>query len=253
VLVANYGGGNVSVLPVQSDGRLGEATDFIQHEGSGADPSRQAGPHAHSINLDPNNLYAFAADLGLDKILIYRLDALQGKLYPGDEPWASVKAGAGPRHFTFHPGGSYAYVINELDSTVTAFAYEGGTGTLREVQTVSTLPEGFSGRNSCAEVQVTPSGRFLYGSNRGHDSIAVFEIDGNTGKLTPRGHESTQGKNPRNFGIDPTGTFLLAANQDTNNVVTFRIDPQTGTLTPTGQTLEVPIPVCIKMLPRAVS
>ncbi len=252
VLAANYGGGSVCILPVHADGQLGEATDFVQHEGSSVNPQRQREPHAHSINLDPNNSYAFAADLGLDKIMIYRLDSLQGKLIPGDERWASVKAGAGPRHFTFHPGGGYAYVINELDNTVTAFVYEGGTGTLREIQTISTLPDGFTGKSHCAEVLVSPSGRFLYGSNRGHDSIAIFEIDEKTGKLTPRGHEPTQGKNPRNFSIDPTGAFLLAANQDTGNIVTFRIDPQAGTLTPTGQTIEVPKPVCIKMMPASV-
>ena len=249
VLVANYGGGSVALLPIQNDGRLGEATDFVQHQGSSVNPGRQEGPHAHSILPDPANRFAFAADLGLDKVLIYRLDPGRGTLVPNDQAWASVKAGAGTRYSAFHPGGRYAYVINELDSTVTAFAYDAARGALREVQTLPTLPAGFSGSNSCADIHVAPSGRFLYGSNRGHDSIALFGIDGRSGKLRAVGHEPTQGKTPRNFALDPTGTFLLAANQDTDNVVIFRINKRTGGLTPTGQTLRVSKPVCVQVLP----
>ncbi len=249
VLVANYGGGSVASLPIQDDGKLGEATDFIQHQGSSVNPRRQKEPHAHSITIDLANRYAFAPDLGLDKILIYKLDLTQGKLVPNDEPWAQVKAGAGPRHFDFHPSRRYAYVINELDSTLIAFTYDETHGTLEEIETVSTLPEDFSGTSHCADLHVHPSGKFVYGSNRGHDSIVIFAIDEGTGKLTYVGHESTQGKTPRNFGIDPTGTFLLAANQSTDNIVTFRIDQQTGELMSTGHVAEVPTPVCLKMLP----
>lgn len=249
VLVANYGGGSVESLPIEKDGRLGRPGTFIQHTGSSVNPARQKGPHAHSINVDPANRFAFAADLGLDKILIYKLNPDKATLTPNDPAFARVKPGSGPRHFAFHPGGKFAYVINEIASTVTAFAYDAGEGKLTNLQTISTLPKGFPGkRNSTAEVQVHPSGRFLYGSNRGHNSIAIFRINQKTGKLKPIGHESTQGKTPRNFGIDPTGRFLLAANQQTNNIVVFRIDAKTGRLKPTGHSLEVPIPVCVKFL-----
>jgi 6-phosphogluconolactonase len=248
VLVANYGSGSVCILPVESDGRLGESTDFVQHEGSSVDPQRQQGPHAHSINIDAANRFAFAPDLGIDKVMIYRLDLSRGKLVPSDQRSVQIKAGAGPRHFDFHPGGGYAYVINELDSTVTAFAYDGSSGSLRELQTVSTLPDDFAGTSHTADVHVAPSGRFLYGSNRGHDSIAVFAIDEATGELSYVDREPTGGETPRNFAIDPTGTFLLAANQDTDTIVTFRIDQQTGKLESTGHVAEVPAPVCLKFL-----
>jgi 6-phosphogluconolactonase len=249
VLVANYGGGSVAVLPVGADGRLGEATAFVQHQGSSADRSRQEGPHAHSINLDAANRYAFAADLGLDKILVYRFDPARGSLAPNDPPFASVAPKSGPRHFAFHPNGRYAYVINEMASTVTAFSYDARHGALKDLQTLSTLPQGFSGNNSTAEVRVSPDGHFLYGSNRGHNSIAIFAINPESGTLTPAGHVSSGGKTPRNFSIDPSGTFLLAAHQDSDTIVVFRIDPQTGGLTPTGQTLSVPKPVCVKFMP----
>ena len=249
VLAANYGGGNVSVFPVLSNGGLGAMTDFVQHHGSGLDAKRQEAPHAHSIIMAPSNRYAFAADLGIDKIMIYKFDTEKGKLSPNDEPSVVLKPGAGPRHFTFHPNGKYAYVINELNSTITAFLYNETRGSLKEVQTVSTLPEDFSGENTCADIHVSPSGKFIYGSNRGHDSIVIFSIDAQTGKLTFVGHEPTQGRIPRNFAIDPTGTFLLAANRRSNNIVTFRINSQTGKLIPTGSVIEIPSPVCIKMIP----
>ena len=248
VLVANYGSGSLCVLPIESDGRLGESTDFVQHEGSSVDPQRQEGPHAHSITIDAANRFAFAPDLGIDKVMIYRLDLTRGKLVPSDQRFAQIRAGAGPRHFDFHPGGGYAYVINELDSTVTAFAYDGSNGSLRQLQTVSTLPEDFEGTSHTADVHVAPSGRFLYGSNRGHDSIAVFAIDESTGELSFVDREPTQGETPRNFAIDPTGAFLLAANQRTDNIVTFRIDQQSGRLESTGHVAEVPTPVCLKFL-----
>jgi 6-phosphogluconolactonase len=249
VLVANYGGGSVSCLPIRDDGRLGEATSFVEHEGSSVNPRRQRGPHAHVVELDAANRFAFVADLGLDKILIYRFDADRGQLTPNDPPWARVTPGAGPRHLAFHPGGRFAYVINELDSTVTAFGYDADRGALDTLETVSTLPEGFEGQNTTAEIVVHPSGRFLYGSNRGHDSIAIFGIDARTGSLRPVGHEPTQGETPRNFGVDPTGTYLVAANQGTHNLVVFRIDATDGTLRPTGHSLEVPSPVCVLMAP----
>ncbi len=248
VLVASYSSGTAAVLPIREDGRVGAAACVVKHEGSGADKRRQEGPHAHSINLDAANRFAFVADLGLDRVMVYKYDAGKGTLAANDPPSAAVAPGSGPRHFAFHPKGRHAYVINEMRSTVTAFEYDGARGALKEVQTVSTLPEGFQGQSSTAEVQVTPDGRFLYGSNRGHDSLAIFSIDAETGRLTPAGHEPTQGKTPRNFGIDPTGTWLLAANQGSDSVVVFRIDPKTGKPGPTGTVLKVPKPVCVKFL-----
>ena len=244
VLVANYGGGNAAVLPINDSG-LDTPVDMVQHGGSSVDPERQKGPHAHNVILDKTNRHAFVTDLGLDKIMIYRFDGSNGKLTPNGAPWVKLKPGAGPRHFTFHPNGRWAYVINELDSTFTAFSYESGSGSLKEMQTVSTLPTGFSGENSCADVHVSPSGKFLYGSNRGHDSIVVFSINPGTGKLTFVEHVSTGGKTPRNFTIDPTGAFLLAANQKSDNVVSFRIDATSGRLRPTGHVAEIPTPVCL--------
>jgi 6-phosphogluconolactonase len=250
VLVANYSGGSAYVLPVGDDGQLGEATAFVQHQGSSINKERQQGPHAHSINLDAANRYAFVADLGLDRVLVYRFDSDRGTLTPNDPPAADVKPGAGPRHFAFHPSGHYAYVINELQSTVTAFAYDADKGVLKSLQTISALPEGFKGKSWCAEVQVHPSGKFLYGSNRGHDSIAIFAVDSDTGQLKSLGHQGHQIKTPRGFGMDPTGTFLLVANQDGDSIVVFKIDPETGMLAPTGCVVDVPKPVCVKVMRR---
>lgn len=249
VLVANYGGGSVASLPIGRDGRLGAPISTIRHEGKSVDPARQERPHAHSINLDAGNRFAFAADLGLDQVLVYRFDAASGKLSPHDPAFAPVAPGAGPRHFAFHPGGKYAYVINELQSTITAFSYDAEHGKLTEVQSIGTLPEGHREPSFTAEVVVHPSGKFVYGSNRGHDSIAIFQVDESTGKLTAAGHRPTGGKTPRNFAIDPTGKYLLAENQASNSVHVFRIDGETGALTPTGQSIEAPSPVCIKMAP----
>ena len=248
VLVANYVGGNVSVISIGRDGRLGAVTDVDQHHGSSANADRQTGPHAHSIVLDHANRFAYSCDLGTDKIMIYRFDSRKGMLTANKQPWVQSKAGAGPRHFSFHPSGRYAYVMNELDSTVTAFRSDRINGTLKEAQTVRTLPEDFSGINTTADVHVSPSGKFLYGSNRGHNSIVVFGIDEKTGKLKLIGHTSTEGRTPRNFAIDPTGRFLLAANQDSDTIVTFRLDPATGRLKPTGFVTEVPSPVCLKIV-----
>lgn len=248
VLAANYGGGSVAVLPIEADGRLGEPTSVVQHAGEGVGPGRQSRPHAHSIHLDAAERFALAVDLGLDKVMLYRFDGAAGKLNANQPAWSAVPPRSGPRHMAFGPDGRFAYVINELNSTVTAMAYDAGHCTLREVQTVSTLPAGFAGENSCAEVAMHPSGRFLYGSNRGHDSLAAFGIDEHTGRLTVLGHVSTDGKEPRHFALDPTGRWLIAANQNSNTLVVFRIDPQTGLPQPTGVAAEVPAPVCVRFL-----
>lgn len=246
VLVANYGGGSLAVLPIERDGSLGAATDVVRHAGASVHPRRQAGPHAHMVAMDPAGQRVLAADLGLDQILVYRLDGATGRLVADvGAPPARAHPGAGPRHFAFSPDDRYVYVVNELDSTLTAFAYDAARGALRALQTVPTLPDGFRGENSCAEVAVAPSGRFVYGSNRGHDSIAIFAIDAATGRLTAAGHEATRGRTPRGFGIDPTGAWLLAANQASDTIVSFRLDPATGQLEATGQATETPSPVCV--------
>ena len=250
VLVANYGGGSLSNLPIGADGRLGPATACVQHNGASVNPQRQTAPHAHGITLDVANQFAVCADLGLDQLLCYRFDSAQGTLTPNDPPTTVVRPGAGPRHFVFHPSGRYGYVINELVPTITAFAYDATHGTLAEVQTVTTIPANFAGKNYPAEIGVHPNGKFLYGSNRGHDSLAVFAIDLPTGQLTWLEQAATLGKTPRNFAIDPTGRFLLVANQGSDTVVVFRLDPQTGHLTATGQTAAVGAPVCVLFVPN---
>jgi len=250
VLVANYGGGSVAVIPIDRDGKLKPSSSFVQHTGSSVNPSRQKEPHAHSINVDAADHFAYVADLGLDKVLVYRYDSAKGTLTPNDPPFTAVKPGSGPRHFAIHPTGRFAYVINELTCTVTAFRDDASRGTLTEIQTVSTLPEGtamqpqFSG----SEVQVHPSGKFLYAANRGQDTIAVFTIDQSSGQLTLIQNQLTLGNIPRGFGIDPDGKFLLAGNQRSDSVVVFRIDPNTGKLTPTGQKLDIGAPVSIKFV-----
>lgn len=246
LLVANYDAGSVAVLPI-ANGRLAAPVDIVQHQGSSVNADRQTGPHAHGVFLDQANRYLFVPDLGLDKIMIYRFDSRRGKLSANKEPSLPITPGAGPRHLAVHPNGRWAYVINELNSTITAFAYDATRGALKEEQTTSSLPADFSGQNSCAEIAVAPSGKFLYGSNRGHDSIVVFAIDPPAGRLRLVEHVATQGKTPRNFAIDPAGGFLLAANQNSDNVVTFRIDRLSGKLSPTGHVVEIPTPVCIVM------
>src|SRR5262249_31511409 len=210
---------------------------------------RQAGPHAHAARLSPDNRFVMVADLGLDQILSYPLDpaaGLRGDNTADAKPGrTNLAPGSGPRHIAFRPDGRFVYVINEMLSTVTAFGYKAGNASMHEAMTLSTLPPGFRGNNSTAEIAVHPSGRFLYGSNRGHDSIAIFRIDPATGAMGAAGHVSTRGRTPRNFAIDPTGRYLLAANQDSNNVVVFRIDPETGGLSPAGTVLEIPSPVCL--------
>ncbi len=248
VLVANYGGGSASVIPIGADGSLAKPTGFVQHEGSSVDPQRQTAPRAHSVNLSLDDRFAFVADLGTDKVMIYKLDVEKGTIVANNPAFAKVAPGAGPRHFVFHPSGAFAYVINELNGTVTAFAYDSASGALTEIQTLTTLPSGFEGRKSCAEIRVHPGGAFLYGSNRGHDSIVVYRIDPGSGKLTFVEHETAGIKTPRNFNIDPTGRFCIVANQGANSVMTFRIDPKTGVLEPTGHKISVGKPVCIRFL-----
>lgn len=249
VLVANYSSGSVSVLPVGPDGALGEACCVVQHAGSSVHPSRQTGPHAHAVTIDRANRYVFVSDLGLDRVMIYAFDARTGSLTPNPhQPWVATSPGAGPRQLVMHPGGAFAYLINELASTITAYRYDAGTGSLAETQTLSSLPAGFSGQSTCAELQIAPSGRFLYGSNRGHDSIAIFAIDEAAGGLTALGHEGTQGHIPRNFDISPDGAFLAAANQVSNTVVMFRVDRETGLLAPTGTVVEAGTPVCVRFM-----
>ena len=249
VVTANYGGGSVVSHRIRKDGRLSKPVSFIQHEGSSVNPQRQKGPHGHSINIDHSGRFAVAADLGLDKLLVYRINTRKGTLEPHSPASTSVAPGAGPRHFAFYPNGKNACVINELLRTVTVFNWNSKAGTLKEIQTLSTLPQDAKPIGSTAEVQVHPSGKFVYGSNRGHDSIVVYAVDSKTGKLTWVENEPTGGRTPRNFGIDPTGTFLLAAKQSTNNIVVFQIDQKTGELNTTGNAIDIPTPVCVKMLP----
>ncbi len=247
VLVANYTGGSLAVVPIRNDGSLGEATDVVQHKGSSVMP-RQQGPHAHSVILDPSGRFAYAADLGLDKVMIYRFDDQQGKLLPANPGWALLKPGAGPRHIAFSPDGSRVYVVNELDSTLAAFSVDRSTGALEHRQTLSTVPSGFSGENFPADIQIARSGRFVYASNRGHDSIAVFAVDTKNGDMSQVQHQSTGGKWPRNFTIDPAGQHLLVANQRSDNITVFDVHPVSGTLAPIGHAAEVPSPVCLKFL-----
>jgi len=253
VLVANYGGGSIAALPIAPDGGLRPLqtmTGFVQHTGSSVNPARQKEPHAHSIDLDPSGLRAYVADLGLDRILIYRFDASTGNLTPSDPPFATVEPGSGPRHVAFHPSGRFTYVINEIVLTVTAFARDAASGALKTVQTISTLPEGVKAQPtySTAELTMHPSGRFLYGSNRGHDSITVYSVDQTSGRLTFVQNEPTGGSTPRSFGIDPSGRWLLAANQRSDSIVVFQIDQATGRISPTGTRIAVGSPVCVTFL-----
>jgi 6-phosphogluconolactonase len=248
VLVANYTGGSIAVFPVLEDGKLGEAVAFVQHTGHGTNPERQEKAHAHSIDLSPDNRFAMVDDLGLDELLVYKFDSATGSLTPNNPPFAKLDPGAGPRHFALSPSGKFAYVVAEMHSTVTAFSNDEKTGTLHPLQTISTLPKDFTGQNDDAEIQMHPSGKFLYASNRGSDTITEFAIDPGKGMLTPVAYTPTQGKIPRSFEIDPTGKFLFAANQKSDNIVVFRIDAKTGRLTPTGQVLDVGSPVCVKFL-----
>ncbi|MFA6568014.1 MAG: lactonase family protein [Victivallales bacterium] len=248
LLVANYSSGSVASIPVNNDGSLAEPASSIQHTGSSVNPQRQKEPHAHSINFSPDNRFAYVADLGLDKIMVYRLDPESGKLLPNDPSEIRIKPGAGPRHFTFTPDGKFAYLINELDETVVAFVHDPKNGNLSEIQTISTLPEGFTGASYCAEARVHPNGKFLYGSNRGHNSIVAYKINPEKGTLTLLGFQNSGIKNPRNFNIDPTGRFCIVANQDSDTVQVFRINQETGLLEPTEHVIKIGKPVCVRFL-----
>ncbi len=245
LFVANYAGGSVAVFPVHTDGTLGEASAFIQHSGSSVNRERQSGPHAHSANPSPDNRFVLVADLGLDQVFSYRFDSAKGTLAPDDPPYTKIAAGSGPRHMAFAPDGKYAYVLSELLATVTAFRYDASGGSMEELQTLSTLPDNFTGNKSGAEIAMHPNGKFLYASNRGDDSIAIFRVDPVHGTISAAGRVPTQGKTPRNFAIDLSGAYLFAANQNSGSVVEFRIDPSIGGLTPTGEVLNIPSPVCI--------
>lgn len=248
VLLANYGGGSIESVPIKADGSLGEPVTFIQQTDDSGRAGRPREPRAHCIVLDAANRFAYVCYLGLDKVMIYKFDSAKGTLVPNDPPWGTVKSGAGPRHQAIHPSGRFTYVINETDLTLTAFSIDSASGALKEIETHPTQPVPVPG-GSTAEIEIHPSGKFVYGSNRGHDSIVVFAIDQATGRLTLVEHQKTRGKTPRNFAIDPSGTFLLAANQNSDTVVVFRIDQKTGRLTPTGHTIEVGAPVALKFVP----
>ena len=245
LMAANYNSGNYAVFPVEPDGRLGPRAAFEQDAGSSVNPRRQAGPHAHSIQVTGDNRHVLVADLGLDQLLVYRFDTNTGALTPGSPRFATLAPGSGPRHLAFAPSGRFVYVISEMASTVTVFAYDPRPGTLRRRQTISTLPKSFSGTNTAAEIAVDARGRFLYVSNRVDDSLAVFRIDADDGRLTPVQRVSSGGKTPRHFAIDPGGTWLFAANQDSNDIQLFRINPRSGRLTPTGRSIDVVSPVCV--------
>ncbi len=246
VLVANYSTGSVASLPVKDDGSLGAAATFIQHQGGSVDAARQTAPHAHSIVVSPDNRFVFAADLGLDQVLAYKLDAKTSKLSPSRQPFVRTPPGAGPRHLTFDPKGKHVYVINELKNSVTLFDYEPEAGMLIEQQTISTVPKDFAGVSHCADLKITPNGRFLYGTNRGHDSIAAYRI-ADDGRLTLLGIEPSLGKGPQNLAITPNGELLLCANMPGNNVIVFRIDPETGGLKKVSEPVSIPSPSCIRI------
>ena len=248
LLVANYKGGSVAVLAVNPDGGLGQRTAFFQHTGSSVDATRQTQPYAQSVKLDPTNRFALVADLGVDKVFVYRFDTKDGSLRPNDPPFVKVTPGSGPRHIAFHPRRNLVYLINEMASTVIAYAWDAKKGTLAALQTVSTLPAGFAGTNTCAEIDVHPNGKFLYGSNRGHDSLAVFAIDETTGTLSLIEHVPTQGQKPRNFAFDPTSRWLIVTNHGSDNAVALRVDAETGRLTPTGRPVSVRSPFCVRFL-----
>ena len=249
VLVANYDGGSVGTFEVEADGSLSLIKGFVQHSGSSVDKQRQESAHAHWIEVSPDNRFALAADLGLDDVLVYKLDPVTGTLAPNAPPYVQVKPGSGPRHFAFHPNGKFGYVLTEMATTVTAFSWNPTKGSLTAIQTEPTLPKDYAGPTEAAEIAVHPSGKFLYASNRaGIDTITIFSIDPAKGTLKETGRVSTKGRTPRNFAIDPTGAYLLAANQESANVVVFRIDQATGALTPTGEEEKVPAPVCVAFL-----
>lgn len=249
VLAANYMGGNIAVFPILENGKVGPACDVVQLNGSSnVNPERQEAPHAHSVNFSPNNKWIYAADLGADKVMVYSIDLEQGKLIPASKPYVDVGPGEGPRHWDFHPNGRWAYLINELGDTIVAYNYNPEDGSLNPINTVKTLPEEFNEWSDTADIHVHPNGKFVYGTNRGHDSLVMCEVDQTTGALTVLGYQSTGGAYPRNFGIDPTGSYLLVANRDTNDITTFLINLDSGLLSPNGKVTRVPQPVCVRFM-----
>ena len=243
LIVGNYGSGSLCILPIRADGSLEKATQTFQMEGKSITPERQNAPHIHSINIAPNNKDVFVPDLGTDKIMAFTLNDQTGQLSPSNPPFVGTTAGAGPRHFAFHPNGKFAYVIQELNATITAFNYKNGT--LDSFQTIKTLPDDYTGLKWAADIHISPDGKFLYGSNRAHESLAIFKINQRSGRLTLVGHQAINGKTPRNFAIDPTGNFILVANQDSDNITIFKRDKKTGKLTPTAKEISVSMPVCL--------
>lgn len=250
VFVANYGGGSIAVIPMAADGSLAGLSACIKHSGKSRHPQRQKKPHPHSVNISPDSRFAYVADLGIDKIMIYRIDPTQDNLARNSPPYVKLTPGAGPRHFCFHPNAKFAYIINELDNTVAAFDLDSKTGALKENQSVSTLPSGFEGANTAAHIAVHPNGKFLYASNRGYNSIAVYRIDPDNGTLTLLEFQRDTINIPRNFAIEPTGQFCLVANRGNNSVSVLRIHPDTGALEPTGHVIDVPQAVFVKVLPK---
>lgn len=245
LMAANYTDGNIAVFPLRADGGLAPLSDLKQHHGTGPIKGRQAGPHAHCILPAPDGRHLLSADLGADKVYVYLPPDEKGKMPAAAPSFYPVTPGSGPRHLAFHPQRNAVYVINELSSTVSVFDYDPGSGRLDEIQTISTLPDGFTSHNQCAEIEISADGRFLYGSNRGHDSIVVYRVDPKNGKLQPLQHQPTLGRWPRFFLLDPTGNFLLAANKESNAIVAFRIHRDSGRIMPAGQKLSIPAPVCI--------
>lgn len=248
LLVANYTGGTLAVVPIGADGALGSPGQVVQHKGSSINSERQKSPHAHSIDLDADNRFVVSADLGADRLFIYRYDSKGGGLSTGLQPAIAAQPGAGPRHFAFHPNGQFGFAINELASTITSYSWDAQRGALRTLATITTLPKGFRGNNSTAEIRVHPGGRFLYGSNRGHDSIAVYQVGATSANLTLVEHEPTRGKTPRTFTIDPSGQWLIAANQGTDTLAVFRLSDKNGALTPVGPLVKVGSPVSVVFL-----
>jgi 6-phosphogluconolactonase len=249
VLVANYQGGNLEVYSLDADGRLDQRVGFDQHTGKSVHPQRQNHAYAHSILTDPTNRFVLCADLGVDKLFVYRFDQKTGQIAANDPPSVSVIPGAGPRHFRFHPDGKRVYLLNEMGNTVVAFDWDSAAGRLSELQTLSTLLHDWKGTSTGAELEIHPNGRYLYASNRGHDSLAVFSIDRSTGKLSLIQHMASGGKTPRNFAFDPTGRWLVCTNHGSNNAVVFKVDADTGWLSQHGGPVEVPYPFCQRFLP----
>lgn len=249
LIVSNYRGGNVAVLPIQADGTLGDATSVDQHSGHGANPARQEGPHAHGSAISPDNRHVLVGEHGIDQVMIYRFDAAKGTLVAAKPPSFTAPPGHAPRHVVFHPNGKTAYVVNELSSTLTVFAFSSADATLRQLQDVRTTPAEFSGDNSLAEVLVDKEGKFVYASNRGHDSVAVFAIDPSKDTVSLVEHVPAGGKTPWSIALDPTGSFLFAGNRASSNLAVFRVDSKTGRLTSTGQVLDVPEPTSIVFVP----